>query len=38
MNDMGMKEAARLVQVAVDAGDFKLPKKFSGGDLQPWEV
>jgi 3-hydroxyacyl-CoA dehydrogenase len=38
MNDLGMEEAARLVKVAVDAGDFKLPKKFADNDLTPWQL
>ena len=38
MNDLGMEEATRLVKVAVDAGDFKLPKKFADNDLTPWQL
>ncbi len=38
MNSMGMEEARRLVQVAVDAGDIKLPKTFSGSVPQPWPL
>jgi hypothetical protein len=29
MKEMGKDEAARLVKVAVAAGDFKLPKAFA---------
>ncbi len=38
MNDMGMQEAQRLVKVAVDAGDIKLPKAFSGDVPEPWPL
>lgn len=38
MNELGMAEAARLVKLAVDAGDFKLPKKFAEANPQPWAV
>ena len=38
MNELGMAESARLVKVAVAAGDFKLPKKFADNDLTPWAL
>jgi hypothetical protein len=38
MNELGMAESARLIKVAVAAGDFKLPKKFADNDLTPWEL
>ncbi len=38
MNELGMEEAARLVKVAVAAGDFKLPQKFANNDLTPWAL
>ena len=38
MNDMGMAAAAERVKMAVDAGDFKMPKKFAVGDLAPWDL
>ena len=38
MNKLGMEESARLVKVAVAAGDFKLPKKFAKNDLTPWQL
>ncbi len=38
MNDMGLEEAQRLVKVAVDAGDIKLPKAFSGAVPEPWPL
>jgi len=38
MNELGMEEAARLVKVAVEAGDFTMPKKFAAGDLTAWEL
>jgi 3-hydroxyacyl-CoA dehydrogenase len=36
MNELGMEEAARLVRLAVAAGDFKMPKAFAGAAPQPW--
>jgi hypothetical protein len=36
MNELGMEEAARLVRLAVAAGDFKMPKTFSGATPPPW--
>lgn len=38
MNDLGMAEAQRLVNVSVAAGDFKLPQKFAAGDSVPWQL
>ena len=38
MNAMGMEEAARLVRLAVDAGDFKTPKCFDGQTPAPWKI
>jgi 3-hydroxyacyl-CoA dehydrogenase len=38
MNEMGMKEAARRVKVAVEAGYFHMPKKFASADLSEWDV
>ena len=38
MNELGMEESARLIKVAVAAGDFKLPKKFADNDLTPWTL
>lgn len=38
MNELGMEESARLIKVAVAAGDFKLPKKFAENDLTPWKL
>lgn len=38
MNELGMEEAARLVRVAVDAGDFKMPKVFAGALPRPWAL
>ena len=38
MNEMGMEEAARLVRLAVKAGDFKLPKTFDGKTPGPWQL
>ncbi|PIE67212.1 MAG: hypothetical protein CSA23_05015 [Deltaproteobacteria bacterium] len=38
MNTMGMDEAARLVALAVEHGDFKMPAIFASGTLAPWEI
>jgi 3-hydroxybutyryl-CoA dehydrogenase len=38
MNEMGMTEAARMVKLAVAAGDFKLPKKFSTDSPEAWTL
>ena len=38
MNEMGMQEAARLVQQTVNSGDFKMPKTFAEGAPQPWNI
>lgn len=38
MNDLGMKETARLVQQSVAAGDYKMPKRFQAGIPEPWEL
>jgi 3-hydroxybutyryl-CoA dehydrogenase len=38
MNELGMEESARLVKLAVDAGDFKMPARFAGKVPQPWEL
>jgi len=38
MNELGMEESARLIKIAVAAGDFKLPKKFADNDLTPWTL
>ncbi|RJR51407.1 MAG: 3-hydroxyacyl-CoA dehydrogenase family protein [Desulfobacteraceae bacterium] len=38
MNQMGMNEVAKRVKKAVDAGYFKMPKKFASGDLKPWDL
>lgn len=38
MNEMGMAAAADRVRMAVEAGDFKMPKKFAAGDPTPWSV
>ncbi|MBN2232870.1 MAG: 3-hydroxyacyl-CoA dehydrogenase family protein [Deltaproteobacteria bacterium] len=36
MNEKGMAEVKRLVDVSAAAGDFKLPQKFAENDLTPW--
>jgi 3-hydroxyacyl-CoA dehydrogenase len=38
MNEMGMNEALKRVKRAVEAGYFKMPRKFSSGDLKPWDL
>jgi 3-hydroxybutyryl-CoA dehydrogenase len=38
MNEMGMNEAAKRVKKAVEAGYFKMPRKFASGDLKPWNL
>jgi hypothetical protein len=38
MNELGMAEAARLVKLSVDAGDFAMPKTFQSGVPAPWEL
>ncbi|MGE5842845.1 MAG: hypothetical protein ACM335_11230, partial [Deltaproteobacteria bacterium] len=38
MNEMGMSEALKRVRKAVDAGYFKMPRKFAAGDLKPWDL
>jgi len=38
MNEMGMDKTRKLMQLAVDAGYFKMPPKFASGDATPWEL
>lgn len=38
MNDMGMDEAKKRMQLAVDAGFFKMPAKFVSGNVTNWEL
>jgi 3-hydroxybutyryl-CoA dehydrogenase len=38
MNELGMDETMRLVQLAVDSGDFKMPERFSSENRTPWEL
>jgi 3-hydroxybutyryl-CoA dehydrogenase len=38
MNEMGMDGALKRVTMAVQAGYFKMPKKFASGDLKPWDL
>ncbi|MDD5205493.1 MAG: hypothetical protein PHS17_08730, partial [Desulfobacterales bacterium] len=38
MNEMGMTEVTKRVKKAVDAGYFKMPRKFASGDLKPWDL
>jgi len=38
MNEMGVNEASKRVKTAVEAGYFKMPRKFALGDLKPWDL
>jgi 3-hydroxyacyl-CoA dehydrogenase len=38
MNELGLAEAARLVKLSVQSGDFKMPKAFSGRTPNPWPL
>ncbi len=38
MNEMGMNEVLKRVKRAVEAGYFKMPRKFASGDLKPWDL
>ncbi len=38
MNEIGMDEAVRLVNISADSGDFKVPEKFTSGNITAWEV
>lgn len=38
MNAMGMAEAARLVRLTVESGEFRMPKTFAGGVPSPWAL
>jgi len=38
MNDLGMEESARLVNLAVEKGYYKMPQTFAGGVPDPWNV
>jgi 3-hydroxybutyryl-CoA dehydrogenase len=38
MNEKGWDETQRLVKMAVDAGNFKMPAKFKSGDASPWKL
>jgi 3-hydroxyacyl-CoA dehydrogenase len=38
MNEIGMAEAARLVKLSVEAGDFAVPRTFQSGVPSPWEL
>jgi 3-hydroxybutyryl-CoA dehydrogenase len=38
MNAMGMEEATRLVRLAVESGEFNMPKTFAGEVPSPWEL
>ena len=38
MNALGMEEAARLVALTVESGEFKMPKSFAGGVPETWQL
>jgi len=38
MNEMGMAEATRLVNLAVESGTFKMPQTFASGVPALWEI
>ncbi|WP_319525503.1 3-hydroxyacyl-CoA dehydrogenase family protein [uncultured Desulfosarcina sp.] len=38
MNALGMDEAARLVALTVESGEYKMPKTFAGGVPAPWQL
>jgi len=38
MNEMGIDGALKRVKMAVEAGYFKMPRKFASGDLKPWDL
>lgn len=38
MNALGMDEAARLVKLTVESGEYKMPKTFAGGVPSPWPL
>jgi len=38
MNALGMEESARLVSLVVEKGYFRMPQRFAGGALEPWEI
>jgi hypothetical protein len=38
MNEKGWDETLRLVKMAVNAGNFKMPAKFKSGDVAPWDL
>jgi 3-hydroxybutyryl-CoA dehydrogenase len=38
MNEFGMDESRRLVNLAVEAGWFKLPARFAAQRVTPWQI
>lgn len=38
MNELGMEETKRLVTIAAEAGNFKVPEKFSSASISSWEI
>ena len=38
MNELGMEQTARLVQQTVNAGDYKMPKRFQAGVPKAWKL
>ncbi|MBW1889564.1 MAG: 3-hydroxyacyl-CoA dehydrogenase family protein [Deltaproteobacteria bacterium] len=38
MNEMGMEESTRLVNLAVEKRYYKMPKRFAAGTPEPWDI
>jgi len=38
MNALGLDEAARLVALTVESGEYKMPRTFAGGVPSPWPL
>lgn len=38
MNDLGMEETTRLIQLSVAVGDYKMPKRFQAGAPEAWKL
>ncbi|GAB6144425.1 3-hydroxyacyl-CoA dehydrogenase [Desulfocicer niacini] len=38
MNELGMEETKRLVNIAVASGDFKVPEKFNSDNITSWDI
>jgi 3-hydroxybutyryl-CoA dehydrogenase len=38
MNELGVEESRRLVNLAVEAGYFKMPARFAARQVTPWQI